>query len=1134
MARREHEVLFKISATMGSGFTGAFASAKTAVSGLQATAKSVNATLENIEGYKQTEKALAGNKEKIALLTTEHNRLNNSIKSNADEISSLNAKREELYSKKDSEGTTPELEKAIQKNEAAIAKAEEQSSKLNSALKKNETQTERTNTKIGEQEEKLKSLKTQLDSAGVSTDNLAEDTARLSSQYDKLKASQDRINNINKAIAQNNSNISQTKAELGRTVATAAVIGGAMYKGAIEPSMKFASQMSTVGAISQASARDMQVLTNKAKEMGRTTAFSASESGKAMEYMAMAGWKSSQMLAGIDGVINLAAASGEDLATVSDIVTDDLTAFGMQASETGHFADVLAAAATNSNTNVSMMGETFKYVGPLAGTMGYSIEDMAIAVGLMANSSIKGSQAGTALKNTIANMAAPTDTMAAAMKELGINLTDSSGNVKTFKQVMDELRASYSGLGKADQVAKASEVFGKYGMSGMLAVINATEADYKSLTTAIDNAEGAAERMAQTRLDNLEGDLTLAKSAAEGLQIALGDALTPALREVVQGITPVIEKLAAWVEKNPEAVQQIAGLITKFIAFKGATLSAKLAFQEMNGAYLTGKKAIEIYRGATVAATIANGQTAASATGLSTAIGLLATPLGLFVGGTALAIGSAYGIKKAFEYAEEQTTKFSDSFVKAFDEFQKVSNHANSTQSLIDEYRNLDEALRNYTEGSEQYAAAKQRMQEIEKILIEQNPEFLNTYDAENGKIKENLGYIEQKIAKEKELAKIKLEASAEDAKGKLPNAIGKQKDYSKEYDDYKKEYDKTIKARNDLAILDRSYQVTAERYKQGQITLDEYNAQKDTFVEKAKDIKYDFGLVGPMDTAEDITGMYSQANNQVENIIADMEITNQKYIETTARIQSYCDTQKQLIEMDLGMSLQDAANSLNNMNNELYNLKQSGQGGSDKAKQLQQSIAELQPKAETAAQKFYELEQSVKNVPDVKVVDTAESVSNCSLLKNIIDNIKSKTVDVKVRTSISGPTTYTGGALSQFSGLTGFASGGFIMKPTVAKFAEDYPEAAIPLNPNSDRSKYLWLKTGEYLGMDTTTGSSGIGTFTNSNYTGGKTEITITPVYHIYNNGNQDISEQLATHDRLLMSQIDERIEREKRLNYA
>ena len=180
---------------------------------------------------------------------------------------------------------------------------------------------------------------------------------------------------------------------------------------AVKTAADFESSMSEVSAISGATGEDLQKLESLAKKMGETTRFSASEAAEALKYMAMAGWKTEDMLNGLEGIMNLSAASGENLGATSDIVTDALTAFGLSAADSGHFADLLAKASSNANTNVSMMGETFKYVAPVAGALGYSAEDVALAVGLMANSGIKASQAGTSLRASMTNLAKPTKEM---------------------------------------------------------------------------------------------------------------------------------------------------------------------------------------------------------------------------------------------------------------------------------------------------------------------------------------------------------------------------------------------------------------------------------------------------------------------------------------------------------------------------------------------------------------------------------------------------------------------------------------------------------------------------------------------------------------------------------------------------
>lgn len=305
----------------------------------------------------------------------------------------------------------------------------------------------------------------------------------------------------------------------------------------------FEAMMSQVKAISGATGQAFDDLTAKAQEMGATTKFTATESAEAFNYMAMAGWKPQQMIDGISGIMSLAAASGEDLGTTSDIVTDAITAFGLTAGDAGHFADVLAQASANANTDVSMLGESFKYVAPVAGAMKYSIEDTSLALGLMASANVKGSMSGTALKTSIANMVKPTNDMAEAMDKYGISITDGEGNLKSLKGVIDNVRGSLGGLSRDEQTAVASTIFGKEAMAGMLAIVNASEEDYNKLSNAIYNANDAAEGMADTMLDNLKGSFTLMQSAIEGTENAFGKRLSPYLRGIAGGITDMMPEI---------------------------------------------------------------------------------------------------------------------------------------------------------------------------------------------------------------------------------------------------------------------------------------------------------------------------------------------------------------------------------------------------------------------------------------------------------------------------------------------------------------------------------------------------------------------------------------------------------------
>lgn len=358
------------------------------------------------------------------------------------------------------------------------------------------------------------------------------------------------------------------------TVGTAmAAMGG--Y--AIKVGADFESGMSKVSAISGATGADLEALSDKAKEMGAKTKFSATEAASAFEYMAMAGWKTEDMLNGIEGVMNLAAASGEDLASVSDIVTDAITAFGLSAKDSAHFADVLAKAASSSNTNIGMMGETFKYVAPVAGSLGFSVEDCAVAIGLMANSGIKASQAGTSLRQIFTNLVKPTDQMQTAMDELGVSITDAEGKTKSLDTLMGDLRSSFSGLTDSQKAQYAATIAGQEGMSALLAIVNASETDFNALKDSIYNADGAAEKMAGTMQDNLQGSLTILKSSIEGFGIKVYEKMQEPLREAADMGIDCVNRLSSAFDSGGlngvvEEAGEIFGDLVDRIADTGTTI----------------------------------------------------------------------------------------------------------------------------------------------------------------------------------------------------------------------------------------------------------------------------------------------------------------------------------------------------------------------------------------------------------------------------------------------------------------------------------------------------------------------------------------------------------------------------------
>ena len=368
-------------------------------------------------------------------------------------------------------------------------------------------------------------------------------------------------------------NIENAGKKLLPVTATVTALGTASVKTAAD----FESSMSKVAAVSGATGSDLEALTKKAREMGSKTKFSASEAAEAMNYMAMAGWKTEDMLSGIEGVMNLAAASGEDLATTSDIVTDALTAFGLSAQDSGHFADVLAAASSNANTNVSMMGETFKYAAPIAGALGFSVEDTAEAIGLMENAGIKGSQAGTSLRTIMTNLSGDVKICGQNIGEVTIATTNADGSMRDLSDILADCRVAFAGLSESEQAAAAEALVGKNAMSGFLALMNASEGDIDKLSGAIDNCNGAAQNMADIMNDNLEGQLTILKSQLQELAISFGEILLPAVKKIVgwiQGFVDVLNSLPDGVKETIVTIALIAAALGPVLIIVGKVISA--------------------------------------------------------------------------------------------------------------------------------------------------------------------------------------------------------------------------------------------------------------------------------------------------------------------------------------------------------------------------------------------------------------------------------------------------------------------------------------------------------------------------------------------------------------------------------
>lgn len=515
----------------------------------------------------------------------------------------------------------------------------------------------------------------------------------------------------------------------GLTIATG-LLGGM----AVRTTAEFDSSMSKVSAVSGATGKDFDKLRDKAREMGSKTKFSASEAAEAMNYMAMAGWKTGEMLSGIEGIMNLAAASGEDLATTSDIVTDGLTAMGYSAKDAGRMADVMAAASSNANTNVSMMGETFKYAAAVAGTMGYSMEDVALATSLMANSGIKASQAGTSLRSIISRMAAPTKQVSQAMKAIGVEMTNADGTARPFRDVMVDLRKGMAGLTETEQAQIASTIAGKNAMSGFMAIVNASDSDFNKLADAIDNSEGAAAKMAETMQDNLGGQVTILKSQMQELAISVGDTLVPMAKKAVkaaQKLTDWFNNLSAGGKDAAVKMGLLAGAAGPMLLVMGGT--AKV--------FSGSVKAIASAKGALAAMTVVEGE-ATTATRLLSAA-QKAVPWVAAAAGAALI---AKAMVDTYEATHQATIK--------------AKEHAKARQEEVDSIKTETKESQFYLQKLNELAGVEDKTN-AQKQLMQSYVDKLNgsvkdlnlTYDAEKDKLNQTTQAIKDKIQAQKEEA---------------------------------------------------------------------------------------------------------------------------------------------------------------------------------------------------------------------------------------------------------------------------------------------------------------------------------------------------------------------------------------------
>lgn len=671
-SRKEYEMLFKLNAQLGSTYNSTYSEARAAITGMQTEITNLSKTQSDISAYQKQQTSIDATRKKMETLQQQYDN--------------------------------------IQKE---IRETEGYSSSLENKLLSKQQQIDKTSASLANQTTKLTQMDTALAKAGVDTNNLTGETDRLQTEINELRQAQEQAAESAEDFGDSGVNAIGAVSDILATVGIVAMLSEIKeaFMDCVEIAGEFESAMSTVEALSGATAVEMSALTEEAKNLGATTKYTSLEVGDAMGFMGMAGWDATEMLEGMNSVLVLASAAGEDLANVSDIVTDNLTAFGLTANDTAMFADVLATAATNSNTSVSIMGETFKTSASVAGALGYSVQDVAVAVGLMANSGVKGSIAGTALKNTFTGLLSGATLTAEAFGDVEYSVVSSDGTMKDFSDTIDDLRDYFSQMTEAEKVNNAVTIAGARGYNGLLAILNSTNEEYDSLTESINNSSGAASAMAEIKLDNMLGDLALMESAWDGLSTTVGELFIPEMRNLYSAGADVLTLGNEFVQDHPAIV-------------KGATACI--------GVIGVGTTAMTGYAAATKLAAMASVSLTAALPGLGIIAGVAVATGAVVTAMEALTSGVEYEAIPTVKDLAASALDMQDAISQAESTMESTAETTLATANVADIYISKLEEMGDYASLS---ADEQQQYRNTLELLCSIVPELSQYIDVSTGSI---------------------------------------------------------------------------------------------------------------------------------------------------------------------------------------------------------------------------------------------------------------------------------------------------------------------------------------------------------------------------------------------------------------
>lgn len=1011
-SRKEYELLFKLKAALGSNFNSNFKTAMDTTKKLQNTLGKINSLSGKIDGYKKQSDAIEKSKQRLGDLNAEHEKLQREMK-----------------------------------------QTEIPSESLRKKFEKNERQIEETTTRIGEQEKKLGELGTELRKAGVNTNNLETANGELAKSYEKIKKKQEELAKITAAQQKNAEQISKVKGQLLGTAGVITAVGAAIYAGPVKSSMEFQTAMAKVGTIADESIMPLGAMQKEILRLSNAMGVSANAIAEDVYNAISAGQNTGDAVNFVAQATKLAKGGFAETGQALDVLTTILNAYGMESSEATKVSDMLIQTQNKGKVTVAELASVMGKIIPTAKTNNVALEQLGAGYAKMTSKGISAAESTTYMNSMLNEMGKTGSKADKALRET----TGSS-----FKELMASGKSLAEVLEVVDGAAKdgglsLSDMFGssEAGKAALTIMSDGVKGFNNSVLEMVDSA-GVAEKAFNKMMDAPKNKEEKAKTSLKNLSIVLGNTFLPNVGEAAEKVSELVTKFANFAEENPELIKTVAKVATGLAALKVGSLVAKLGFLKLKGGVLGIQKVIKLF---TSDIAVAGVETVKNVTGMSKSVTLLKSAFTLLTGPVGIAITAIAAItagvllfKNAQEKARQRTLNFSKDLKTAADSFQKVNDNVNETKTLIEEYRNLEKQINDVATSADEAAAAKQRMKEIEDALIEQHPDVISKYDQENGKISENLGLIERKLQKELELAKIQYEQKQYEAEQKLPDALKEIANLNAKTQSLREQYEASKKVRDGLLEISQEWEV----FYASNPGQEELNKKLDELTDKAAELgkvvgeSWDFdgsGMAGIQTT-------YLEYANKVSKTVGDVTKKQEELNTATQSVKDYYDASVKLTELDLGGNFQTVASNIAAMNTELANLEKKGEGGSKRALEIKDEIAELQPKLLDAAAKIRDLGLAIKEVPEVKAVNVTDATKN-------IDGFIEKLNQIPTSKRIQLIVQQSGGS------IPGYATGGIITKPTLATFAEKVPEAAIPID-GSENAKRLWLKTGQLLGMNT------------------------------------------------------------------